>query len=679
MNGVWCDFHESNVITGTISDDYCRIRIEEFKSKMNKYKIIENNGGLLIDTTPDYQKFMESGIEIESYSKHEAVCSIYNNSPNTWRQCYVLDTDTLKLFLVYWYRDSMGRITTTESFHSTLEKPKMKKYKIIPNQNKHPDSITYEFMESYFTVESDSPVNAFRKYCEHDSFVLNLDSNFGYVFDTESLDLYYTSWSVNEQLGNSSFVKKLEKPIKTDDSNMKYKYKIVPNRYNSTPSYDEMMASNVLINATGPKTALSRYRHLFDSRVELTWTLNLESLDLHQVIFDKQNRDYTAHFIKKFENPIEKPKMKTFKILSGNIPPLYENFNSQYEVNTASIKSAVSRLYTFALTLDVYFLDIENLDLYHVRGYREDISKDFILVQNYAGKVNKPEVKTKPMNTLSFKTLTEANNKRLPLFKNSKGLPAHSKPDGSDWSHAEWLQAVIGELGEYANVMKKVQRGDLTMEEAKPSIEKELADVMTYFAILAQQLNIDLGQAVEDKFNEVSRRVECDIFIENDKVVREDELNYYADETKTNTQIGNDSLLSKKEELKTELDKIKIKPSNFKKPAVTPQMTNLMIGVGLAYMQNLANQFYGIYPKPVQKTITLQDLNNGKVYTRPFVSGRDSNNLQEFSKLIVNDATVMKTLQNGKDYEGFNVNIGDMIQFSDDRNVLYSLRVTKIE
>ena len=676
MNGVWCDFHESNVITGTISDDYCRIRIEEFKSKMNKYKIIENNGGLLIDTTPDYQKFMESGIEIESYSKHEAVCSIYNNSPNTWRQCYVLDTDTLKLFLVYWYRDSMGRITTTESFHSTLEKPKMKKYKIIPNQNKHPDSITYEFMESYFTVESDSPVNAFRKYCEHDSFVLNLDSNFGYVFDTESLDLYYTSWSVNEQLGNSSFVKKLEKPIKTDDSNMKYKYKIVPNRYNSTPSYDEMMASNVLINATGPKTALSRYRHLFDSRVELTWTLNLESLDLHQVIFDKQNRDYTAHFIKKFENPIEKPKMKTFKILSGNIPPLYENFNSQYEVNTASIKSAVSRLYTFALTLDVYFLDIENLDLYHVRGYREDISKDFILVQNYAGKVNKPEVKTKPMNTLSFKTLTDANNKRLPLFKNSKGLPAHSKPDGSDWSHAEWLQAVIGELGEYANIMKKVQRGDLTMVEAKPSIEKELADVMTYFAILVQQLNIDLGQAVEDKFNEVSDRVKADVYISNDKVVTRNEM-------------------SSKEELHNELDKLKVK---VKKENLTAQLyhkpvsfssdqikvdptkwinnqdyaTSAMI-VGLAHMIN------SFLKKPVRKLITLQDLNNGKVYTRPFISGHDSTTLQEFSKLIVSDTLVMKTLQNGKDYDGFNVNVGDMIQFSDDRNVLYSLRVTKIE
>lgn len=651
---------------------------------MNKYKIIENNGGLLIDTAPDYQKFMESEIEIESYSKHEAVCSIYDNSLNTWRQCYVLDTDTLRLFLVYWYRDSMDRMTTTESFHSILEKPKAKnKYKIIPNQNKHPDSITYEFMNSYFTVESDSPVNAFRKYCEHDSFVLNLDSNFGYVFDTESLDLYYTSWSVNEQLGNSSFVKKLEKPFETDnDLNMKYKYKIISNRYNSTPSYDEMMKSDVLINATGPKTALSRYRHLFDSRVKSGWTLNLESLNLHQVIFDGQ-KEYVAHFIKK----LEKSKMNTFKILiTPKTPTLEVMLKSGTLVEAESAQDVYDKYFTNYSKFNTFrILNLSNLELTSFTYNQHKNCISFCVE-----KLEKPMTKPK-LNTLSFKTLTEANNKRLPLFKNSKGLPAHSKPDGSDWSHAEWLQAVIGELGEYANIMKKVQRGDLTMEEAKPSIEKELADVQTYFSILAQQLNIDLGQAVEDKFNEVSKRVECDVFIENDKVVTKSQdsltwkgsetfkavfVNHDKDGTYANRLIGNDSLLSKKEELKTELDKIKIKPSNSKKPVVTPQMTNLMIGVGLAY---LANQFYGIYPKPAQKFITLQDLNNGKVYTRPFVSGQDSTTLQELSKLIVTDATVMKTLLNGKDYDGFNVNVGDMIQFSDDRNVLYSLRVTKIE
>ena len=575
MNGVWCDFHESNVITGTISDDYCRIRIEEFKSKMNKYKIIENNGGLLIDTTPDYQKFMESGIEIESYSKHEAVCSIYNNSPNTWRQCYVLDTDTLKLFLVYWYRDSMGRITTTESFHSTLEKPKMKKYKIIPNQNKHPDSITYEFMESYFTVESDSPVNAFRKYCEHDSFVLNLDSNFGYVFDTESLDLYYTSWSVNEQLGNSSFVKKLEKPIEKPKMNT-FKILITP----KTPTLEVMLKSGTLVEAESAQDVYDKYFTNY-SKFNTFRILNLSNLELTSFTYN-QHKNCISFCVEKLEKPMTKPKL----------------------------------------------------------------------------------------NTLSFKTLTEANNKRLPLFKNSKGLPAHSKPDGSDWSHAEWLQAVIGELGEYANIMKKVQRGDLTMEEAKPSIEKELADVMTYFAILAQQLNVDLGQAVEDKFNEVSERVKANVFIKNDVVYSKNEESIAEEKKIKNEKVRKAKDFMTSSKVKELMNQHKVRPDAW----INNQdyATTTMI-VGLAHMIN------SFLKKPVQKTITLQDLNNGKVYTRPFISGQDSTTLQEFSKLIVTDANVMKTLLNGKDYDGFNVNVGDMIQFSDDRNVLYSLRVTKIE
>lgn len=109
--------------------------------------------------------------------------------------------------------------------------------------------------------------------------------------------------------------------------------------------------------------------------------------------------------------------------------------------------------------------------------------------------------------SLSFKTLRQANILRLPLFKNTKGEPAHSKPDGSDWSLPEWCNAVTGELGELANLLKKVQRGDFTLEEARPSIAKELADVVTYLDILAFRAGVDLGEATAEKWNEVSKRV----------------------------------------------------------------------------------------------------------------------------------------------------------------------------
>lgn len=112
---------------------------------------------------------------------------------------------------------------------------------------------------------------------------------------------------------------------------------------------------------------------------------------------------------------------------------------------------------------------------------------------------------------LSFDQLRNANMRRLPQFKNKYGELAHSKPDGSDWSPAQWLQATVGELGEYANLRKKYDRGDVTKEEFLTEAGHELADVVTYLDILAYQLGINLGEAVRTKFNVVSERVRADV------------------------------------------------------------------------------------------------------------------------------------------------------------------------
>jgi len=115
---------------------------------------------------------------------------------------------------------------------------------------------------------------------------------------------------------------------------------------------------------------------------------------------------------------------------------------------------------------------------------------------------------------LTFNTLRRANLKRLPLFKDAKGRNCHDKADGSDWSPAQWLQAVVGELGEYANLRKKTERGDLTMEEAKPLLADELADVVIYLDILAAQLDINLSEAVMDKWNRTSKKVGAPLYID---------------------------------------------------------------------------------------------------------------------------------------------------------------------
>ena len=109
--------------------------------------------------------------------------------------------------------------------------------------------------------------------------------------------------------------------------------------------------------------------------------------------------------------------------------------------------------------------------------------------------------------SLTFDALRGANTARLPEFKNAKGSLAHSEADGSDWCLAQWCNAVLGELGEAANLIKKIERGDFTLDEARIELGKEFADVVCYLDILAKRAGVNLGKATLDKFNEVSVRV----------------------------------------------------------------------------------------------------------------------------------------------------------------------------
>ena len=85
----------------------------------------------------------------------------------------------------------------------------------------------------------------------------------------------------------------------------------------------------------------------------------------------------------------------------------------------------------------------------------------------------------------------------------------------SSWSPAEWSNAMAGEAGEACNITKKMLRGDYpdegAMRAALLALGKELADVIIYADLLASRVGINLGEAVRDKFNEVSDRWEMSI------------------------------------------------------------------------------------------------------------------------------------------------------------------------
>lgn len=72
--------------------------------------------------------------------------------------------------------------------------------------------------------------------------------------------------------------------------------------------------------------------------------------------------------------------------------------------------------------------------------------------------------------------------------------------------------AMGGEAGEAQNMIKKLlrRRAGLATKNTEADlikeIAKELADVYIYLDLIASGLSIDLGQAIIDKFNEVSVR-----------------------------------------------------------------------------------------------------------------------------------------------------------------------------
>jgi NTP pyrophosphatase (non-canonical NTP hydrolase) len=86
------------------------------------------------------------------------------------------------------------------------------------------------------------------------------------------------------------------------------------------------------------------------------------------------------------------------------------------------------------------------------------------------------------------------------------------------WSLSDWMTATVGELGEAANIAKKLNRvrdgipgNSQTEDELRAALRKEIADVFVYLDLLAQSQGFTLEAAVREKFNETSRKLGCPI------------------------------------------------------------------------------------------------------------------------------------------------------------------------
>ncbi len=84
------------------------------------------------------------------------------------------------------------------------------------------------------------------------------------------------------------------------------------------------------------------------------------------------------------------------------------------------------------------------------------------------------------------------------------------------WSLSDWMTATVGELGEAANIAKKLNRvrdgipgNKETEPELRAALKDEIADVFIYLDLLAQSQGFDLEAAVRRKFNRTSQKLGC--------------------------------------------------------------------------------------------------------------------------------------------------------------------------
>ena len=84
----------------------------------------------------------------------------------------------------------------------------------------------------------------------------------------------------------------------------------------------------------------------------------------------------------------------------------------------------------------------------------------------------------------------------------------------NSWTMSDWMTATTGELGEAANIIKKLNRvrdgipgNKETPQELYQALADEIADVAIYLDLLAQAAGFNLEAIRERKFQKTSKKI----------------------------------------------------------------------------------------------------------------------------------------------------------------------------
>lgn len=94
----------------------------------------------------------------------------------------------------------------------------------------------------------------------------------------------------------------------------------------------------------------------------------------------------------------------------------------------------------------------------------------------------------------------------------------------SDWIPEQWTNAAAGEMGECANLTKKIGRhrmgmpGNIKQEDKNIAdlflnAVREAADVIIYLDLFIQSCGYNTSEIVKQKFNDKSKELDCSIIL----------------------------------------------------------------------------------------------------------------------------------------------------------------------
>ena len=108
---------------------------------------------------------------------------------------------------------------------------------------------------------------------------------------------------------------------------------------------------------------------------------------------------------------------------------------------------------------------------------------------------------------MTFGEFSQANRARCES-------PQGFKHPLTGWSTSDWMTALVGEVGEAANVVKKLNRyrdgvpGNKVPEaELRDQLRRELGDVFVYLDLMAQSLGFTIADAAAEVFNAKSDEI----------------------------------------------------------------------------------------------------------------------------------------------------------------------------